>query len=96
MEVILTDDVVKALIAEARERGITPEQLAIESLRREFVRSIDDEKIAEGSETLADYLSEFIGTIHSSEHVPGGARLSEITEEALMQTLAEKRRQGHL
>jgi hypothetical protein len=108
MEIILTGDIEKALVSEAKERGTTPEELALESLRREFVHrstrenSADVEELqraqgAQGAqETLADFLSGFIGVLHSSEHVPGGARLSESTDDVFVKLLVEKRRQGRL
>jgi len=68
MEITLTDEIEKALVAEAKERGTTPEQLAIESLRREFVHPVQGNNPAEEQGTLADYLSDCIGTLHSSEH----------------------------
>ena len=96
MEITLTDDIEKALVARAKERGTTPEQLALESLRREFVRPMQGNNSAEDQKTLAEYLSDFIGILYSSEHVPDGARLSESTGEAFVKALVEKRRQGRL
>ena len=96
MEITLPEEIEKALVAEAKERGIPPEQLALESLRREFVHPAQGNNPAEGHGTLAEYLSDYIGTLHSSEHVPNGARLSESTGEAFVRALAEKREHGRL
>ncbi|MEM1043148.1 MAG: hypothetical protein AAGI91_11020 [Bacteroidota bacterium] len=47
-------------------------------------------------ETLADALAPYIGTFDSSEHVPGGARMSEDTGRKFAEGMAEKRKQGRL
>lgn len=96
MEITLTHDIEQALVAQAKERGITPEQLALESLREQFVRPIQHENSAKVQGTLADFLSDSVGVLHSHEHVAGGSHLSESTEEAFVKVLVEKRRQGRL
>jgi len=35
------------------------------------------ESLVPGQETLVDFLREDIGVLHSSEHISGGARMSE-------------------
>ena len=77
MIITLTPDIERALTAEAQKRGRTPEQLAIESLRERFIAPESDVSLAGAQDTLADFLRGDIGVLHSSEHVPGGARLSE-------------------
>jgi hypothetical protein len=96
MEVHLTPDIERALLEEARRQGTTPEELALEGLRRQFVHPEPSEDSVTASGTLADFLATFIGVLHSSEYVPGGVRLSESTSEAFTKALIEKRRQGHL
>jgi len=96
MEITLTDDIEKALVIRAKERGTTPEQLALETLRQQFVPPSPRENSANGQGTLADILSDSIGVLHSHEHVPEGARLSDSTDDAFVKLLAEKRRQGRL
>ena len=96
MELHLPSDIEQALIEQAQRLGTTPEQLALEELRRQFVHpaaSVDLE-IVPG--TLAEFLAEFIGVLHSDEYVPGGARMSENTGESFTRIVVEKRRQGRL
>jgi hypothetical protein len=77
MIITLTPDIEQALAAEAHKLGFTPEQLALDSLRERFL-SPESEKAPVGEqETLADFLYGHVGVLHSSEYVPGGARLSE-------------------
>jgi prevent-host-death family protein len=56
----------------------------------DFVSSPPSESPAAG-ETLADFLRGHIGVLHSSEHVPGGARMSESCGEKLAAGLVKKR-----
>lgn len=76
MELTLTPDIERALKVQAHQRGVTPEQLALTSLRKAFVKTTTS-TIVVPQETLADFLGTFVGLLHSSEHVPGGAQLSE-------------------
>ncbi len=78
MEITLTGDIEKALLAEAKEHGTSPEQLALDSLRREFAYTLQgnnssDGLSAQGSDgapgTLAEYLADYVGIVHSREHV---------------------------
>ena len=77
MIITLTPDIEQALAAEARKLGLTPEQLALDSLRARFL-SPENERVPTAEPgTLADFLCGHVGVLHSSEYVPGGARLSE-------------------
>lgn len=77
MDITLTPDIEQALMEQAHRQGITPEQLALESLRRQFVPAAPPELPAEPQGTLADFLAGSIGVLHSGEHIPGGAKMSE-------------------
>ena len=96
MTITLTPDIENALVDQASKQGTTPEQLALESLRERFVASVDEGNPTDGAKTLADYLADHIGVIHSSEHVPGGARMSEDTGKKFAEGMVEKRRRGKL
>jgi hypothetical protein len=96
MELHLPPDIEHALVEQARRQGITPEQLALEGLRRQFVHPALNADPPTAPGTLADFLGEFIGVLHSGEYVPGGARLSERTGGSFSKALIEKRRQGLL
>ena len=77
MEITLPPDIEQILAEEARKRGTTAELLALASLRERFAPQPAEEASTDGYGTLAEFLSGQIGVLHSSEHVPGGARLSE-------------------
>lgn len=96
MDITLTPDIEAALAEQAREQGISPEQLALESLRQRFVTPHRRTPGATLNGTLADFLTDSIGILHSGEHVPGGARMSEAKSTAFTEGLLKKRQQGRL
>jgi hypothetical protein len=74
----LTPDLEQAIAEEADRLGTTPEMPVLDSLRRRFLSTRKPRtSISEG--TLAEFLGDFIGTLRSSDLVPGGARMSEAT-----------------
>jgi hypothetical protein len=75
--ITLTPDIEQALAAEARKLGPTPEQLALDSLRAGFLCPESERVPTAEPGTLADFLCRHVGVLHSSEYVPGGARLSD-------------------
>lgn len=77
MELTLTPDIENALKEQASQKGVTPQQLALQGLRKLFVPTV--EELEKQLPTLADFLNGYIGVIHSSEFVEGGAQLSENT-----------------
>lgn len=91
MIITLTPEIVEALTKEAARRGTTPEQLVLDSLRARFVLPAPSEPLPEGA-TMADFLEGYVGTVHSSEFIPGGARLSVNSSEKFAALLAEKHR----
>lgn len=92
MIIKLTHDIEQALAEEARKLGTTPEQLALDSLRERFVGR-EPPSPAREPETLADFLCGHLGVLHSSEHVPGGARMSEASGKKFTAGLLAQRQQ---
>lgn len=93
MVITLTPDIEQALAAEARKLGRTPEQLALDSLRERFLSPENDLSPRGEQATLADFLRGHLGVLHSSEHVPGGARLSEDSGQKFATALITQRQQ---
>ena len=94
MELILTPEIENAIKRQADERGISPEQLALEELQRLFVPS--DETPGEEAESLAEFLDGYIGVLHSGELVEGGAAMSDQTGAQFTRLLMQKREQDRL
>lgn len=93
MNIPLTPDIERALAEQARRLGTTPERLVIDSLREQFVTTAAHTPTETGG-TLADLLQEHIGVLRSSDHVPGGARMSESSGQKFAAGLAEQHRRG--
>jgi hypothetical protein len=93
MIITLTPDIEQALAEAAQKLGTTPEQLALDSLRERFASSTEDTDSTKEPATLADFLRSHIGVLHSSEHVPGGARLSQDSSGKFAAGLAAKHHQ---
>ncbi len=97
--ITLPPDIEGPLAEEARRQGTTPELLALDSLRERFAPSSVTEAAPEESEkegTLADFLSGYIGVLHSSEHVAGGARMSEDSGKKFAAGMVKRRQERRL
>jgi len=96
--ITLPPEIEGALAEAAKRQGTSPELLAIETLRRQFAQPTDTQPSDNGAEgeTLYDFLKDYIATIDSSEHIPGGAQMSQDTGQKFAEGMAEKRRQGQL
>ncbi len=87
----------RGLTKQAHKIGTTPEPLVLDSLRQRFLSSESEEEPAgEEPRTLADSLDGYSGVLHSSEHVPGGAAMSEKSGEKFAANLIRKRDAGRL
>ena len=96
MEITLPFDIENALTKQAWRQGTTPEMLALNALQERFVSSMEIETPIEKEETLADFLAGHIGVLSSSEHVPGGARMSKNCGKKFAAGLLKKRQEGRL
>ena len=92
----LTPDIEQALIEQANDRGTTPELLALDSLRKQLAPGPTRDSSSQTANSLAELLDGHLGVLSSSEHVPGGARMSEDCGERFAAALVEKRRRGRL
>ena len=98
MKITVPPDLERALSTRAQQIGTTPELLALDSLRERFATSGADDaaEVNEDRRTLADFLNGYVGVLHSSEQVPGGAAMSEETGKKFTAGLLKKRTAGHL
>ena len=96
MNISLPPDIERAVVEHAREQGTTPELLIVDSLRERFLLSPPLSPPTESEGTLADFLGKHIGILHSGEHIPGGARMSEDTGKKFSAGMRKKRQQGRL
>lgn len=92
MQINLTFEIETALIRRAQQLNASPEKLALELLYQQLVDWQSGQIIEQSN--MADFLAEHIGSIHSGDQHPGGARLSENTGKRFAEILQQKRRQG--
>jgi len=96
MIITLPPDLEKPLAEQARKQGTTPEILALDTLRQQFPAESaapepDGGDAKQESQTLYDFLKDYIGTISGTTEA-----LSEDTGRKFAEGMAEKRRQGRL
>jgi hypothetical protein len=91
--ITLPPELEQTVSEKAQQQGTTPELLVLDELRLRF-SSDRPPVVQEGN--LADFLGEFIGCIHSSEVVPGGAQMSTDCGKKFAAGMAKKRREGKL
>ena len=96
MTIKLTPALESALTKQARKKGTTPEMLALDTLHTQFGISKESKTSSENHSNLADYLSNHIGVLSSSEFVSGGAKMSENSRKKFTEGLIKKRQQNRL
>jgi hypothetical protein len=96
MIITLPPDIAHVLAERAYQQGTTPELLVVHSLRERFLPSVSNDSRVEREGTLADFLNGYIGVLHSSEHIPGGAQMSQDSGSKFAEGMVEKRQQGRL
>ncbi len=96
MKITVPLDIERTLTAQARKRGTTAELVALDTLRERFLRKRPRRRSrnADGNrhKTLAEFLEGYVGVLHSSECVEGGARMSEASGKKVAQALLLRRR----
>ena len=92
--ITLPPELERAVTERAQQQGTTPELVALDTLRQQLLPVAPSPPV-EG-QTLADFLGEFIGCIHSSERVPGGAQMSVDTGKKFAAGMVKKRQEGRL
>lgn len=88
--ITLPPDIEGPLAEEARRRGTTPEQLALESLRQLFAPT-GASVPPTAEETLFDFLSGYIGTVNGTAEA-----LSENSGQHFAEGMVEKQQRGRL
>jgi len=87
--IILPPEVEGALAEEAKRQGVSPQNLAVETLRRHFLPP--NETVTANGKTLADFLEGYVGTVEGSKEP-----LSEDCGRRFAEGMAEKQGRGKL
>lgn len=97
MSIHLSPELERRIAEAAEAAGTTADHLLEERLSEMFPATpAQAHPNPNGHRSLADAIAPYIGVVHSSEFVPGGARMSENTGEQFAQGMVEKRAQGRL
>ena len=96
MKIDVNPELEKALIAQARKRGTSPELLAIDCLLQRFVGVRPADGADAPRKSLADALGDYVGGISSREQTEGGAQLSQSPGKRFAEGMAKKREQGRI
>ena len=80
----------------ARRRGTTPDALVLTIVRDQLLAEEETKSVDPAPRNLAERLRGYVGVLHSSEHVPGGAQMSERTGEKFTEILLRRRQEGRL
>ena len=91
--VTLPGELEKLVIEKAQQQGTTPEMLVLDELRQRF---ISEAPPVPAEASLAEFLGDFVGCIHSGELVPGGAQMSTDSGKKFAAGMVKKRREGRL
>ena len=91
--ITLPPELEQTVTERARQQGTTPQLLVLDELR---IRFSPTPPPAREGETLADFLGDFIGCIHSGEAVPGGAQMSTDSGKKFASGMIKKRQEGKL
>ncbi len=92
MTITLTPDVESRLVEQARNLGITPEQLALDTLRERFTPTVTPGQQPKPEETLADFLSSHIGVLHGNDTDSGRAGTPDSSSDKFAALLMEEYR----
>ncbi len=95
LTITLPPDLDRAIREQAQERGMAPEELAVEGLRDRFLTPSSASMSAEAA-TMAGFLGDLIGCFDSRDIVPGGGNLSDESGRKFAEILIEKRSAGKL
>jgi len=87
--ITLPPELESIVIREAQQQGTTPELLTLEKLRGLLLPALPPET---ADLTMADFFAGYVGGLHSSEFVPGGANLSEDTGSKFKELLLKRHR----
>jgi hypothetical protein len=88
MTITLPPEIEAPLAEQARQRGTTPESLAVETLRQAFQKPAEEPP---PGGTLYDALKDYSGVVEGT-----GESFSENCGERFTDYLVEKKRRGHL
>ena len=95
--ITLTPDLEKVVTERASQQGTTPELWALERLHQSLqseASAVSASGPAVEAGSMLDFFEGYIGVLHSSEFVPGGAQMSQDTGRKFAEGMLKKRQEG--
>jgi hypothetical protein len=96
LTITLTPELEKAATERAEQQGTTAELIALDSLRRQLLPAPSASSSPDREGSLADFLGDFVGCLHSSENIPGGAQMSTDSSKKFAKGMMKNRAEGRL
>jgi hypothetical protein len=97
--ITLPPELEQIITERARQQGTTPELWTLDKLRQSLQSDAPVEATAEpdaDSGTMLDFFEGYVGVLHSSEFVPGGAQMSKDIGRKFAEGMVKKRQEGKL
>jgi hypothetical protein len=91
--ITLPPELERIISQRAHQQGTTPELWTLDKLRQSIEAELPDESsttVNSDGDSMLDFFSGYVGVLHSSEKVPGGARMSEDTGRKLAEGMFKK------
>ena len=97
--ITLPPELEKVVTERAKRQGTTPELWTLDRLQQSLqaeatVGNVSDPASEGGS--MLDFFEGYVGVLHSSEFVPGGAQMSQDTGRKFAEGMLKKRQEGKL
>lgn len=97
--ITLPPELEQVVTERAKQQGTTPELWTLDKLRQSLQNETAVTSAPEpdtGGETMLDFFAGYVGVLHSSEFVPGGAQMSEDTGRKFAEGMRKKRQENKL
>ena len=97
--ITLPPELEKVVMERAKQQGTTPELWTLDRLTQSLQAEVaieDTSGPASESGSMLDFFEGYVGVLHSSEFVPGGAQMSQDTGRKFAEGMLKKRQEGKL
>jgi len=97
--ITLAPELERAVMERAKQQGTTPELWALDKLHQSLQAEAAAEPVSDHASeggSMLDFFAGYVGVLHSSELVPGGAQMSQDSGQKFAEGMLKKRQEGKL
>ena len=97
--ITLPPELERVVTERAKRQGISPELWTLDKLSQSLQAELAGDPVPEPASkdgTMLDFFAGYVGVLHSSEFVPGGAQMSQDTGRKFADGMLKKRQEGKL